>query len=346
MYRRGMYMKSMINPKDFPINLRNIDKVVSELISSVVTSIVMVLIQNNTCTMSEIGNEISIATGFFIDKETIATVSHFLDSNIKESKRSLCLVTMDGEVVNGTIVGIDEKYDILFVSAGSKVSHSVISLTYTNPMIGSISIAGGMAYGILRPFFSLGIISGYEVKAPINNRLIEGLMLLSTPILPGMSGGPVVGLNGQLYGMIIAKYSSSNEFALAIPVSRLYFSYEILRRHGKINHIRLGLILIDHKPKLHSYGFKNGLIVLRNDNERLREFCRIEANDTILSINNINLNSLEDLRIALDLALINNKDMEITYYDFDKKCIEQCVVPIYPFTLQDQTRILHEKSLL
>ncbi|ADM28746.1 Trypsin-like serine protease typically periplasmic contain C-terminal PDZ domain [Ignisphaera aggregans DSM 17230] len=328
-------MTDTVYSKGFLINLKDIDKVVSGLISDIVTSIVMISTSSNDCDATGIGNEISIATGFFIDNRIIVTVSHFLDEDRRGLERSLCIVTTVGEIVKGVVIGVDDKYDILFISTESKVDHSVIPLTYVNPIIGSISIAGGMAYGILRPFFSLGIVSGYEVKAPINNRLVEGLMLLSTPILPGMSGGPVVGLNGQLYGVIVAKYSDSNEFALAIPVSRIYFSYEILRRYGKVSHIKLGLVLIDYKPKLYSYGFRNGLIVSRNDNEKLKEFCSIESNDIILSINNINLNSLEDLRIALDLALINNKDIEITYYDFNKKRIERCTVPIYSFILHN-----------
>ncbi len=328
-------MTNMVYPKRFLINLRDIDKVVSKLISDIITSIVMISISSDICDVARIGNEISIATGFFIDKRTIVTISHLLDEDRKGLERNLCLVTTEGEIVEGFIRGIDDKYDILFISTENRINHSVIPLTYINPTIGSISIAGGMAYGILRPFFSLGIVSGYEVKAPINNRLIEGLMLLSTPILPGMSGGPVIGLNGQLYGVIVAKYSDSNEFALAIPVSRLYFSYEILRKYGKVTHIRLGLVLIDYKPKLYSHGFRNGLIVSRNDNEKLKEFCDIGMNDIILSINNINLDSLEDLRVALDLALINNKDIEITYYDFDKKHIERCIIPIYLFTLHN-----------
>lgn len=306
------------------VSLKHIESEVKGLIMKITDSITMVLIPREkgvTCLDVARDNRYSnsIATGFYIDSTTVVTSMHSIQSMDGER---VCLLDLDGNIVEGEIIDVDPKWDLVFIHSASK--HNTIPLRDSIASIGDFVIVCGVAYGILRPFLSIGIVSGSEVKADMGYGLVEGLLLVSTPILFGMSGSPIIDLKGLAVGMIVAKAFDANEFSLAIPSTRILYSYRILKKYGKITHIVLGINVLSLRSMISTFKLQYGLVVTDIINSNIRKFCNIGEGDILLTINNRNMYAIEDLRLALDEALLNNNVLAIEYFSKRDKKTHLC----------------------
>ncbi|MEM4514498.1 MAG: S1C family serine protease [Ignisphaera sp.] len=259
---------------------------------------------------------VKTATGFAIDKNIVVTVAHI------EPSKYVCLADVSGQRFKGKVLSIDNRWDLAFIE--SEKNLNPLRISFDQPPIGSLVIVGGMPYGLLRPFFTTGIVSGYKVNSIIDGKSLEGLMMLSAPTTPGMSGGPVVGVNEEVVGMVVASAMNVNEFALAVPIKRVRFSYNILRKTGKITHLSLGIRVVEGMSR----GIK-GVTVSSIINTRLHEVCGIDVGDTITSIDGYTIEGLEDLWDRLDEAVLNSSQfIELRFFDYSEKMFKECSYPI------------------
>jgi S1-C subfamily serine protease len=285
---------------------------VSSIVSRVNKSIVLVSVPFSNASCSEVYDFIRSATGFAIDRNVVVTVAHL------DPVEKVCFVGVDGGRFCGNVLAIDNRWDIAFIESSELLQP--LDISNDIPPIGSIVIASGMPYGLLRPYHAIGIVSGYKVGTFIDGKYVEGLMMLSTPTIPGMSGGPVIDISGNVIGMVVANAMNLNEFALAVPIKRIIYSYRILKNLGKIIHPTLGLKVVE--------GFSRevrGLTISSIYNKRIIEVCKIDIGDIIISVNNVDIETLEDLWDALDNAVLNNEDiLMIKFYDYSDKKVKEC----------------------
>lgn len=256
------------------------------------------------------------ATGFAIAKNIIASVAH-----IGLEQQQVCLIDIYGDRFSGKVLDIDKYWDIVFIESEKNFVPAKIAIE--KPPIGSLVIASGMPYGLLRPFFSLGIISGYNINTNIDDIQVEGLIAISTPVAFGMSGGPIANIDGDVVGIIIASAMNNNGFALAIPSKRLYYSYNILNKLGNITHLRLGIRVVEGIVK--SFRNNRGLMISAIYNPRLMEVCRLRIGDVILSIDDKEIYVIEDLWDALDKAILQAKNsLRIKLLDNVSGKVKEC----------------------
>ncbi|MEM0501364.1 MAG: S1C family serine protease [Ignisphaera sp.] len=308
------------------VGLKLIEGELKKLIANIIDSTVMVLIprdRNATCIEVAKDNRYldCAATGFYIDNRVVVTVMHSIQH--VDSER-ICILDLDGDIVEGEIMDVDPKWDLMFISSVS--DHSPIPLKDSTASIGDFVIACGTAYGLLRPFLSVGIVSGSEVKADAGYGLIEGLLLVSLPILSGMSGSPIVDLDGTAVGMIMAKAFDANEFSLAIPSTRILYGYRILKKYGRIAHIVLGVSVLALRGMITALGLQHGLVISRILNPNILKFCKLNDGDVLLSINDREMRTIEDLRLALDETLLNNGTLTIEYLSRMDKKVYSCTI--------------------
>lgn len=301
---------------DFQTIISTINSWLISIASRVRESIFMVSTPANSSLCNEASDFSKTATGFAIDKNTIVTVAHF------EPSQSVCIASTSGDRFSGKVLDIDRRWDLVFIESSRNLTP--LKVLVDMPPIGSLVITCGMPYGLLRPFFTLGIVSGYKVNTVMEGGLVEGLMVLSTPIMPGMSGGPVINIYGDVVGMIVANAMASNEFTLATPSRRIHYSYSILKRLGRIVRPRLGLRVIEGTSKE-----TKGVIISNVYNDRISEVCGIDVGDTLVSVNGYSINSLEDLWDVVDeIALHMGRFVEIKFYDHSEKNVKECVYPL------------------
>lgn len=296
-----------------------LDKWLTAIASRLSDSILMVSTTTEGTQCDSVYEFSRTATGFAIDRNIVVSVAHIAPD------QHVCLADVSGNRFSGRVMGIDRRWDIIFIE--SEKNLNPVNIAMERPPIGSMVLACGMPYGLLRPFFSIGIVSGHKVNTTIDGEYVEGLMIVSTPIMPGMSGGPIANVNGDIVGMIVANAVNTNEFALAIPSKRIHYSYSILNKLGKIAHLRLGVKVVEGLSKGLN-GIK-GIIVANIYNHRLTDICRIKVGDVILSIDDVATYTVDDLWDALDKAVLYASGIvKIRFYDSVEKKVKECEYPI------------------
>jgi serine protease DegS len=261
-----------------------------------------------------------IATGFYIDKNTVVSVYHTLKA-VPSETMNICVATPAGEVYKARIVGIDDDNDVIFLDVDAEGS----PLTLLDSLVeeGSFVLSVGFAEGVLRPFITYGLVSGLEVKSNVYEKQLEGLILLNMSIAPGMSGAPIVNLDGRGVGMIISRAISSQSLSLALPSTRILLDYHMIRKVGRIIHIKLGIRLLQSSTVLRRLGLKNGLIVAEVLNKELLKMCDLNVGDVIVKVNDVEVSTLEDFRRIIAKSIISgNNIIELTVIGGlkEKKC--------------------------
>uniref|UniRef100_A0A7C4D4G0 PDZ domain-containing protein n=1 Tax=Ignisphaera aggregans TaxID=334771 RepID=A0A7C4D4G0_9CREN len=291
-----------------------LNKWIVSIISKTRNSLYIVSVPRNSSCRDEHEFE-HFATGFAIDRGTVVSVAHI------EPKDSICVIDANGESSEGRVKGIDNRWDLMFIESDKALNP--ISLELEEPPIGSIVLACGMPLGLLRPFFSLGIISGHKINASIGNEYIEGLLTASTPVVPGMSGGPLIDIYGKAVGIIVGNAFNTHEFTLIVPSRRIHYSYNILKKYGYVNHIKLGIRVIEYG--LRSKERIEGIVVSSIFNNKLSSICGISVGDILVAIDNFKIKTIEDLWNALDEALLLSKNkIVIEFYSYREKIYRVC----------------------
>lgn len=287
--------------------------------SKLIDSIVMVFTPLGSESCDEAYEHGRTATGFAIDRDVVVSAAHV------EPESRVCLADAYGNRFEGRVWGVDRRWDTIFIRSGRPLNPASIALE--RPPIGSIAVLCGMPYGILRPFLSIGIVSGYNVNTTIDGRYVEGLMILSALAMPGMSGGPVVNVDEEVVGVLVANAMNSNEFALAVPSKRIYYGYNILRKLGKIVHARLGLKVAEGIAR--RIGSGTGVVVTSVFNRDIEEVCGIKVGSVVVSVDDTAIRSLEDLWDALDRAVMAGRSaITIRFYNGLEEKARECIYPV------------------
>jgi archaellum component FlaC len=143
-----------------------------------------------------IDTDVYIGTGVIITKDGwVLTAAHLM-----EEATTIQITLTDGSVYYGEDVYINDTVDIALVKIDStKTDFTAASLgSSSNTEIGEQVISVGYALGLDGdPTYTAGIVSAIRIDD------YDGLEYIQTdaPINPGMSGGPLVNMNGEVIGI-------------------------------------------------------------------------------------------------------------------------------------------------
>jgi serine protease Do len=123
----------------------------------------------------------------------------------------------DGTSTDAEVVGDDSTHDIALIrvpvsSLSSDTLSQIRAITFANSddvKIGSTAIAIGNALGYGQSV-TTGIISAKDRTITSESETMEGLLQTDAAINPGNSGGALLDANGNLIGINVAKYSSTD----------------------------------------------------------------------------------------------------------------------------------------
>ncbi|HID80562.1 MAG TPA: PDZ domain-containing protein [Ignisphaera sp.] len=302
------------------IHLQVLEEAISNTIKLVEKSLVMVvgLRERAECRDALLNEPLisGLATGFALDRHVIVTAAHVLSDAV-----DICVVSLDGEMSKAQLLGLDDRWDVAFLH----LDRTMDSLSTAIPKVGMLVLACGMAFGSLAPYYSLGIIGGTFASINMNGKIIEGLLKSDAVTVPGMSGGPLVNLRSEVVGMILACSRDAIAPAYAVPINRIEFSYRILKKYGRVIRPRIGIkVLSLHNRREDTH---RGLIVIGVEKGSPADSCGIDVGDIIMSINGVELNSVEDLWNAIDESVIRGLSyIEITFYSRLQRKVNKCYI--------------------
>jgi S1-C subfamily serine protease len=135
---------------------------------------------------------------------------------------SLMAVLSDGSQLAATVVSSDQLHDvaILHVTASGLPA---LTLAIGAARVGQTVIALGTALGEFPDTVAVGIVSGLDRSIDVGNgssaRSLRGVLQTDAALNPGMSGGPLLNIAGQVVGVNTAVAGNAYGIAFAEPIA-------------------------------------------------------------------------------------------------------------------------------
>lgn len=171
------------------------------------------------------GGKDIIGTGVVIDERGfIVTNRHVIGAG-----RSVRVRLADGSDVTAQVIFSESAWDLAVLRIETSKDLQALPLApVADLMVGETVIAVGHPYGYTNTV-STGIISalGREITMPSGDTLTE-LIQTTAPINPGNSGGPLLNINGELIGIVVALRDGAQNIAFAINAGTVK---EVLSKH-------------------------------------------------------------------------------------------------------------------
>ncbi len=149
-----------------------------------------------------------VGSGFFADEQgRVLTCYHVIDG-LKE----IAVRTKSGGRFKARVIRAQKDADLALLSLApvSRQRFTRLPITSAIPEAGAELLAIGSPMGHSLSV-SNGIMSGVRniSKSDPDLDYAGQILQMTTPISPGSSGGPVIGLNGQVYGVVVASFEMS-----------------------------------------------------------------------------------------------------------------------------------------
>ena len=253
------------------------------------------IFSNNTA------EELGLGTGI------IVTENGYILSNehVTGSKYSKCYVTLeDGKTYDGTVMWSDTSLDLSITKIEAK-NLSYVTLGDSKEIrVGETVYAIGNPIGFeFRRTVTSGIISAKNrtIKLEENNSQVYMSDLIQTDatINPGNSGGPLITPSGEVVGINTVKITSAEGIGFAIPINVVKSVIESYKNTGAFEQATIGISAYDKEviPYLNSnISFEEGIYVAQITKNGLADNTELKEGDIILSIDGINLSTMNDLR--------------------------------------------------
>lgn len=185
--------------------------------------------------------------------------------HVVENARSVKVSLYNGDVYDASLVGSDSASDlaVLKVNPGDKKLVYAEQGCSGDLVVGEKVVAIGNPLGTLGGTVTSGIISATERNIAMNDGTEMTLIQTDAAINSGNSGGGLFNLDGQLIGVVNAKYSASGVegLAFAIPIDSAYVVQLDLIEFGYVRGvIDHGLSVLEvTEAELAFYHFRYGL---------------------------------------------------------------------------------------
>ncbi|MBR1629515.1 MAG: trypsin-like peptidase domain-containing protein, partial [Lachnospiraceae bacterium] len=296
---------------------------VSDIAQNVMPSIVQVSVMTVTeyrNWFGQVGEYESegAGSGIIIDQDDdylyIATNNHVV-SGAKE----LTITFNNDEAVEAEILGTDSRTDLAVVKVKLKdipketMDHIKVATVGSseNLEVGSSVVVIGNALGYGQSV-TTGVISALERDVelmsddgtPISNRLIQ----TDAAVNPGNSGGALLNMNGEVIGVVSAKYADTEVEGMgyAIPISDAseiitgLIKGEDVSAAAKGNGAYLGIAGVDvNEQTARQYNMPTGVYVSQAVEGKGAEAAGIQKGDVITKFNEKKISSMRDIQDAL-----------------------------------------------
>ena len=150
-----------------------------------------------------------------------------------------------------------------------------------------------------------GIISAknrtIKIEEESKSSYMTDLIQTDATINPGNSGGPLIYPNGDIIGINTVKISTAEGIGFAIPINIIRPIIESFKQIGNFEEATIGIYAYDKEvvPYLNTNlnnNFQKGIYVAQITSNGQTDNTELKNGDIITSIDNIELNTMKDLR--------------------------------------------------
>lgn len=236
----------------------------------------------------------------------ILTTDGYIVTNyhVVEGARQITVTLHDDSTYTATVVGSDQQSDIALLKIDATGLTPAVLGDSDSVQVGEMVIAVGNPMGTLGGTVTDGIVSALNRDISVEGNEMT-LMQTSAAISPGNSGGGLFNTNGELIGIVNAKYSDEDAEGLgfAIPVNAMKTVVQDLLENGYVTGrpaLGITVITVGDVQTAMQYGVSSlGVYVNSVDEGSGAEAAGMKAGDRIVSIGTQLVESTDDVTNAL-----------------------------------------------
>lgn len=236
----------------------------------------------------------------------ILTTDGYIVTNyhVVEGAQQITVTLHDDSTYTATVVGSDQQSDIALLKIDATGLTPAVLGDSDSVQVGEVVIAVGNPMGTLGGTVTDGIVSALNRDISVEGNKMT-LMQTSAAISPGNSGGGLFNTNGELIGIVNAKYSDEDAEGLgfAIPVNTMKTVVQDLLENGYVTGrpaLGITVITVGDVQTAMQYGVSSlGVYVNSVDEGSGAEAAGMKAGDRIVSIGTQLVESTDDVTNAL-----------------------------------------------
>lgn len=236
----------------------------------------------------------------------ILTTDGYIVTNyhVVEGAQQVTVTLYDDSTYTATVVGSDQQSDIALLKIEADGLTPAVLGDSDNVQVGEVVIAVGNPMGTLGGTVTDGIVSALNRDITVEGNQMT-LMQTSAAISPGNSGGGLFNTNGELIGVVNAKYSDEDAEGLgfAIPVNTMKTVVQDLLENGYVTGrpaFGITVITVGDVQTAMQYGVSSlGVYVNSVEPGSGAESAGMKAGDRIVSIGTQLVETTDDVTNAL-----------------------------------------------
>lgn len=224
--------------------------------------------------------------------------------HVVEGAQQVTVTLHDDSIYTATVVGSDQQSDIALLKIDATGLTPAVLGDSDNVQVGEVVIAVGNPMGTLGGTVTDGIVSALNRDISVEGNQMT-LMQTSAAISPGNSGGGLFNTNGELIGIVNAKYSDEDAEGLgfAIPVNTMKTVVQDLLENGYVTGrpaLGITVITVSDVQTAMQYGVSSlGVYVNSVDEGSGAAEAGMKAGDRIVSIGTQLVETTDDVTNAL-----------------------------------------------
>lgn len=243
----------------------------------------------------------SRGSGFIISADGYVVTNY----HVIENATSVSITTHAGKSIDATVKGYDASNDVALLKLEAEDMPYVTLGSSDALQVGDQVAAIGNPLGDLASSLTVGYVSA---KDRVVNTDGEAINMLQTDaaINSGNSGGPLFNMNGQVIGIITAKYSGNSDsgasiegLGFAIPIDDVTGIISDLKEFGYVTGAYLGVSVRDVNESAQEYGLPAGAYVAEVTEGYAAERAGVKAGDIIVDLGGYTVDSVTTLTRVL-----------------------------------------------
>lgn len=243
----------------------------------------------------------------FDSRGYIATNNH-----VVENAQELLVSLADGRVLSGRVLGADPVTDLAVVKVDMTDLPVALLGDSDNLLVGEPAIAIGNPLGLeFKGSVTAGVISALNRSIEIGERKFK-LIQTDAAINPGNSGGALVNADGVVVGINSAKISIAGVegIGFSIPINSARPILQSIIEKGHVIRPYLGVGIMDRNTAA-AYGYEfnidKGIYLVKVGKGGPAGKAGLMEGDIILKVAGTEINSVADLRGAVDAQAVGSK---------------------------------------
>lgn len=221
----------------------------------------------------------------------------------------LSIVLADGQTYEAALVGRDPSTDLALVKVVVSGLAPLPHATETEMSVGHWVLALARPGRTVQATFGIVSALGEGWRTPMGGQ-VDHYLQTDVVMYPGFSGGPLVGANGNLFGLNTSGLGQGA--SLTIPAVTVTRVIESLQTHGRVRRGYLGVST--QRVRLPediagTLGQKAGLLVISVETGSPAAEAGMSLGDTIVSLGGKAIARHEDLLAALSVDVVGQKEV-------------------------------------